>query len=52
MKFDKDKMIYCYNEECEYCDEVTGWCILTTDIEWESRCPIKDLIHKFFIKIN
>jgi len=48
-KYDKTKMIYCHNHDCEYCDDVTGWCILTTDIEWKTNCPdnIKKLIHKY-----
>ena len=42
----KSKMIYCHNKECKYCDDVTGWCILSTWEEFESTCPIKDEIIK------
>jgi hypothetical protein len=46
-KYDKTKMIYCYNEKCSYHTEYSGNCIITHDVEWESICPIKDVIHKF-----
>ena len=40
----KSKMIYCHNKECEYCDDIVGWCIICTWEEFESLCPIKDKI--------
>ena len=46
----KGKMIYCHNQNCNYCDALTGWCILTVDIEFDTTCPIKDEIEKNYKK--